>query len=111
MDFAWFDGHGLPRDPDAAAPFLGGYTLKDVHDSGVEPYSDKPLTIIRIGKDGNGKLQIGFNGYKGDDPGAGYRIIRSPTPDFKSSTVLGPSDGDFQAIPLHLVHHLGQRRS
>ena len=92
--FAWFDAAGLPRDPQAAAPFVPGYTLGDVFAAGLDPYSDRPFEVTGFELDADGTPHLEFNGYKGDDP-VGYRIIRSSTPDFRSATALGASDGTF----------------
>lgn len=94
VDFAWFDQWDLPRKPDAAAPRIPGYTLMDVHDSGVHPYSDEPLTIKGLSVGADGHLHMAFNGYKGD-PSAGYRVISSSTPDFMSSGDVS-AEGEFR---------------
>ena len=79
IGFAWFDGWGPPRRPDAAAPFIAGYTLRDVFDSGVHPYSERPLSVTGISFDAEGRVVLTFNGYKGDSPGEGYRVMRLPS--------------------------------
>ena len=80
IDFAWFDGWGLPRRPDAAAPFIADYTLRDVFDSGVHPYSDRPFGVTDISFDAYGRLVLVFNGYKGENPAGAYRVMRLAEP-------------------------------
>ena len=96
IDFAWFDANGLPRDPNAAAPFIAGYTLGDVHDAGVDPYSDRPLEFEDMEVDSDGMVRILFNGYKGEDPGIGYRMHWSSTPNVTetSDVATGVFRGD-----------------
>ena len=96
IDFAWFDANGLPRDPNAAAPFIAGYTLGDVHDAGVDPYSDCPLELKDMEVDADGTVRILFNGYKGEDPGIGYRMRWSSTPNVTetSDVATGVFKGD-----------------
>lgn len=77
IDFAWFDEAGLPRDPSAAAPNLPGKTVQYIYDSGVAPYSDKPLSITHMAVDADGKVRMEFNAYKGDTPAAYYRVLHS----------------------------------
>lgn len=92
--FAWFDQWNLPRKPDAAAPRIPGYTLMDVHDSGVHPYSDEPLTIKGLSVGTDGRVHMSFNGYK-VNPSTGYRVIGSSSPDFRSSGDVS-AEGEFQ---------------
>ena len=96
IDFAWFDANGLPRDPNAAAPFIAGYTLGDVHDAGIDPYSDCPLELKDMEVDSDGTVRILFNGYKGEDPGIGYRMRWSATPNVTetSDVATGVFKGD-----------------
>ena len=96
INFAWFDANGLPRDPNAAAPFIAGYTLGDVHDAGVDPYSDRPLELRDMEVDSDGMVRILFNGYKGEDPGIGYRMRWSSTPNVTetSDVATGVFKGD-----------------
>ena len=94
IEFAWFDNMGLPRNPTAAAPFIPGYTLGDVYAAGLDPYSNRPLEVTGFELDASGRPHIEINGYKGETP-VGYRVLYSPTPDFKNATMLGTSDGAF----------------
>ena len=94
IEFSWFDNAGLPRDPLAAAPFIPGYTLGDVYTAGLDPYSDRPFKVTGFELDASGRPHIEINGYKGETP-VGYRVLYSPTPDFKNATTLGTSDGTF----------------
>ena len=94
IEFSWFDNAGLPRNPLAAAPFIPGYTLGDVYTAGLDPYSDRPFEVTGFELDANGRPHIEINGYKGETP-VGYRVLYSPTPDFKNATTLGTSDGTF----------------
>ena len=94
IEFAWFDNAGLPRNPLAAAPFIPGYTLGDVYTAGLDPYSDRPFEVTGFELDASGRPHIEINGYKGETP-VGYRVLYSPTPDFKNATTLGTSDGTF----------------
>lgn len=93
IDFAWFDEAGLPRDPSAAAPNLPGKTVQYIYDSGVAPYSDKPLSITHMAVDADGKVRMEFNAYKGDTPAAYYRVLHST--DLGQWTPLGFSAGMF----------------
>ena len=93
--FSWFDNFGLPRNPQADAPFVPGYTLGDVHTAGIDPYSDRPLAATGFCLDAAGRPHLEFNGYKGDAP-VGYRVLYSATPDFANATALGASDGAFK---------------
>lgn len=67
--------------------------MRYLYESGVAPYSDRPLAITRVtvGPDGRGRLA--FNGYKGDSPEAFYRVLRSAN--LKDWTPLGTGDGAF----------------
>lgn len=89
--FSWFDKAGLPRNPKFAAPFIPGYTLADVYQTGVDPYSDRPFVVTGFYLDANGRPHLEFNGYKGDVP-VGYRVMYSPTPDFKGASLIDASD-------------------
>ena len=93
IDFAWFDRLGFPRDPAFPAPFIGGYALRDVYAAGVDPYGDRPLQMTDIFLGAERRLQLEFNGYRGDRPTA-YRLLRSETPDFADFSVL--TDGVFE---------------
>mgnify|MGYP002521791996 FL=1 len=93
IDFAWLDEMNLPRDPTAAAPNLPGHTVKYLHESGVAPYSDRPLAITRVTVGPDGRVRLAFNGYKGDSPEAFYRVLRSAN--LKDWTPLGTGDGAF----------------
>lgn len=93
IDFAWFDAAGLPRDPNAAAPNLPGKTAQYLHDSGVDPYSDKPLSITHMELGTDGKVRMEFNAYKGDNPAAYYRVLSSTN--LNEWTPRGSSAGVF----------------
>jgi len=75
--FAWFDQMGLPRDPDAPAPRLPGKTVRYIYDSGVDPYSEVLFAVTQVDVGAGGKVRLDFNGYKGDDPGSAYQVLRS----------------------------------
>ena len=96
IDFAWFDAMGLPRNPNASAPFISGYTLGDVHDAGVDPYSDRPLEVIGFAVEADGKAHVEFNGYRGDSPLV-YRILRADSPAFgpDETETISLLDGTF----------------
>ena len=94
IEFSWFDNAGLPRDPSAAAPFVPGYTLRDVYTAGIDPYSDRPFEVTGFELGADGRPHVEFNGFKGENP-VGYHVLYSTTPDFKDATTLGASDGAF----------------
>jgi len=73
--FSWFDSWGLPRDPDAAAPFVPGYSLRDVYRSGVHPYADEPLrlTDFRVGVDNS--VDLTLNGILDESAPFQYEVI------------------------------------
>ncbi|MCR5751816.1 MAG: esterase-like activity of phytase family protein [Kiritimatiellae bacterium] len=88
---AWFDENSLPRNA-AAQTGIPGYTMADVYHTGVDPYGTDPFKILSFSVYSVPKIQV-----NGINPGIGYKILRSTTPDFKSGTVteLGASDGTF----------------
>ncbi len=87
----WFDENSLPRNA-AAQTGIPGYTMADVYHTGVDPYGTDPFKILSFSVDSVPEIQV-----NGINPGIGYKILRSTTPDFKSGTVteLGASDGTF----------------
>ena len=81
LAFSWFDRWGLPRRPDAAAPFIPGYSLADVYRTGVHPYSAEPFRVTDIAFDAEGRLNLTVNGYKDESAQGGYEILHASTPD------------------------------
>lgn len=98
IDFTWFDAAGLPRNPKYPAPFVAGYTLADIHTAGMDPYSARPFEVTEFAIEGDGKVRMTFNGYRGETPD-GFRVHRSATPDFADAAVLGSIDGAFHGDP------------
>jgi len=72
---------------------LPGKTVQYIYDSGVAPYSDKPLSITHMAVDADGKVRMEFNAYKGDTPAAYYRVLHST--DLGQWAPLGFSAGAF----------------
>jgi len=77
--FSWFDSWGLPRRPDAASPFVPGYSLRDVYQSGVHPYEDEQLklTAFHIGTDG--AIDMTLNGILDESAPFCYEVIGAMT--------------------------------
>ena len=101
IEFAWFDGNGFPRDPEYPAPYHAGKTIGYVHDVGLDPYDEdgEPLMLKDFAVGQDGRVQIRFNGYKGESSLGGYRVYSSETPAFSEKTDItdsGTMDGDAQ---------------
>ena len=90
---SWFDSNSLPRDASAKTS-IPGYTMAEVYHTGVDPYGTDPFKILSFTVDSVPQIEV-----NGINPGIGYKILRSSTPDFKSGTVteLGTNDGTFKA--------------
>lgn len=104
IDFAWLDRQELPRDSEEAKTWLTernrmcGYgTVSDLFKSGVNPEDNEPLQVTHIELGEDGKVYLEFNGYKGEQPENGYRVIRATKLDFSDGVPLRRSEGSFEA--------------
>ena len=65
VPYAWFNTWGLSWDPDAPLPGKNGYAAVDGYVTGIDPYSDRPFSILRFDRVRDG-VSIVFNGSRPD---------------------------------------------